>query len=97
MSKLITCPRCLKKVIEVTDFPHTCTPTPLVRELEQKLAEVTKQRDELAAALEKISDGDIGRPHKVEKCSHDKYGFENCEECFCDFARAALASVKESK
>lgn len=54
-------------------------------------AEVERLRE----ALKRISEGDVGRPLKAEKCSHGQYGYEHCEECFSDFARGALEGASD--
>ena len=41
-----------------------------------------------------IAEGDVGRPHKVDSCSHGQYGFENCESCYQEFAADAIAEPK---
>ena len=48
----------------------------------------------LRAALTDISEGDIGRPHRIEKCVHGSYGFQPCENCYMDFAAKVLENVK---
>jgi hypothetical protein len=46
------CPRCLKHTGEVG--VHTCTPTTFVRDLEQKVKELTEERAQAAHYLEKL-------------------------------------------
>lgn len=63
----------------------------LIAEIESLRAEAERLRE----ALKRISEGDVGRPLKAEKCSHGQYGYEHCEECFSDFARGALEGASD--
>jgi hypothetical protein len=51
-----------------------------------------KDAERLREALFKISEGDVGRPRRVDQCRHGIYGFENCEACYQEFAEKALTS-----
>jgi hypothetical protein len=43
-------------------------------------------------ALKKIDDG--RDTHKIEKCTHGKYGYEDCEGCLTDVATKALKQIE---
>ena len=47
-------------------------------------------------AFTAITDGDCRDTHKAAKCIHDKYGYEDCEQCYQDFARNFIANIPES-
>lgn len=64
---------------------------------QQALLNEGLQRDKLLAALQEIADGGARNTPRNEKCTHDKYSFEQCEQCIEDFARAVLAEVKGDK
>jgi hypothetical protein len=48
--------------------------------------------ERLEVALKKIAAGEVRTTHKIDKCSHGAYGYENCDMCYIEFAEQALAS-----
>jgi hypothetical protein len=64
--------------------------------LPMRAAEVIQAQREyierLEVALKKIAEGEVRTTHKIDKCSHGAYGYENCDMCYIEFAEQALAS-----
>ena len=65
------------------------------------LSESADEIERLREALRKIADGDVPRQHvliwrtdgqysKHDKCPHDKWMYDDCDECVASFARTAL-------
>lgn len=65
------------------------------------LREAADEIERLREALRMIADGDVPRQHvirwrqdgqlsKHDKCPHDKWMYDDCDECVASFARAAL-------
>ena len=63
--------------------------------------EAADEIERLREALRMIADGDVPRQHvirwrqdgqlsKHDKCPHDKWMYDDCDECVASFARAAL-------
>ena len=68
-----------------------CRLTDCANEIQTLRAKVASA-DVLVEALREIANADVRNTHKVEKCSHDKYGYEDCEQCVYDYAESALAT-----
>ena len=82
MDKSMICPRCLKNLHHGV---HTCTPTPLVRELE---TEIERLRAELAVARSELAVS-VGHLSRLAAA----YG---CDD-FTSAIDAALAAKEETK
>lgn len=65
------------------------------------MVEAADTIERLREALRMIADGDVPRQHVVrwrqdgqlskhDKCPHDKWMYDDCDECVASFARAAL-------
>ena len=65
------------------------------------LREAADEIERLREALRMIADGDVPRQHvliwrtdgqysKHDKCPHEKWMYDDCDECVASFARAAL-------
>lgn len=76
------------------DCPRT---KPSYTHLQQQLTDCKKQNVMLREALNEIAEGDGRATKKLDKCAHGLYGYEMCEECICDYARAALAAIEGEK
>lgn len=75
----------------------------------QKAARITALEAKLATAveaLEVIAEGDYPMPHhdiyrqdgahsKHDRCPHGEWMYDGCDQCCADFARQALATLKE--
>lgn len=46
--------------------------------------------EDIVEALTSIANGEARATYKIDKCLHEKYGYEHCESCLHDFAREAL-------
>jgi predicted transglutaminase-like cysteine proteinase len=76
-----------KAMIAAAPTSYQSENTTLRSQVESLLAVNQAMRD----ALQKISDMDYGPQSKLDKCAHDKYQFEDCEQCVIEVADAALA------
>ena len=65
------------------------------------ISELADEIVRLREALRMIADGDVPRQHVVrwrqdgqlskhDKCPHDKWMYDDCDECVASFARAAF-------
>lgn len=65
------------------------------------MLEAADEIERLREALRMIADGDVPRQHvliwrtdgqysKHDKCPHDKWMYDDCDECVASFARTAL-------
>lgn len=54
---------------------------------------------EAGEVLEAIRSGDAREPlaSKNDKCSHGKYGWEDCENCISEYAASVLQKIREVK
>ena len=66
------------------------------RQLERELAEKEAALAGCVDALRTLENSDCRAIGKTEKCAHGKYGWEDCETCFADFACTVLTSLPES-
>jgi hypothetical protein len=62
-----------------------------ITSLESHNRELLAVNQVLREALQKISDMDYGEPDRMKKCKHEKYHWEECEQCIIEVADAALA------
>lgn len=72
--------------------------TPMIGQnayLTQQLAAANGRVDMLKAALNEIVVGDVRNTPKADQCIHGRYGFEECENCYVDYAQAALSNLNE--
>lgn len=74
-------------------------------EFERTLYGAANEIERLREALRMIADGDVPRQHVVrwrqdgqlskhDKCPHDKWMYDDCDECVASFARAALEQAQ---
>ena len=66
------------------------------RQLEHELAEKDAALVLCVEALRTLENSDCRAIGKTEKCAHGKYGYEDCETCFADFACTILTSLPQS-
>lgn len=59
--------------------------------LVERITDLEAENVGLLLALKAIVNGDARKTKKNEKCEHGLYGYEDCEECYCAFAAAAIA------
>ena len=53
-----------------------------------------KEYDRLIRGIKNIISGEYRSLLKTEKCSHNKYGWEDCELCVIEYLSAALEEKK---
>jgi hypothetical protein len=54
-----------------------------------------KRIAELVGCIKNIAEGDVGRPHRIDKCDHGNYGFERCEECYQAYVDKSSAELEK--
>ena len=64
--------------------------------LEGLLAEKEAALAVCVGALRMLENSDCRAIGKIDKCAHGKYGYEDCETCFSDFACTVLTSLPQS-
>ena len=67
-----------------------------IEALEELLAEKDAALAVCVGALRMLENSDCRAIGKIDKCAHGKYGYEDCETCFSDFACTVLTSLPQS-
>ena len=68
----------------------------MVVRLRAELAEKDAALAVCVGALRMLENSDCRAIGKIDKCAHGKYGYEDCETCFSDFACTVLTSLPQS-
>jgi hypothetical protein len=64
---------------------------------ESKMSTAESRRIRAIEALKTIANGEARAVRKSDTCSHGQYGYEDCENCICEYATEVLIEIGENK
>ena len=82
--------RCADKNAAIADW------TQRYAEKCNQLAEVVEYATKLRKGLQDYEDGNYEHARRINKCKHDRYGYEGCEQCIDDHMQTLLALDRKS-